>query len=87
MNTTFANVRLKGGNIVTEKEFDVEQIKFDNGSLVIGETKYSILILGDDENKPTGFIKDAGDGYPRVLTVWRGVENQWMLDDVILDEI
>jgi hypothetical protein len=82
---TWVNV-WKPSGVVIEEEFCVSEMKFNNGLMWVNGKDYAIKIMGSSKNKITGYIEDAGDGLPRILTDYRGMENQWTLDDVMFVE-
>lgn len=87
MKQVFINTRIKGGTIVTEQEFDLDKIQYENGRFVVDDRKFDIVILGDEGNIPKRLEKEYEDGYPRLICDYYGNEHAWMLDDIVLFEI
>ena len=66
-----------------EIEANPVNIRYEKGKLIINDKSYEIVIESTG-NKIKRYESNWGDGLPRIITSWRGFENVWELDEVIL---
>jgi len=80
-------VNISESILVEEVEIEPKDIYYENGKMIIKGNPYAIRIMGDAQNIVKGFVLDYGDGFPRIITDYFGVEGDFFLDDIVFQRI
>jgi hypothetical protein len=86
-NIGYVNIKFEDGNVVSEVETDYNSIEFKDGYFIINGKLHSVMIMAEEFNIPIKYVKDYGDGFPRIICSYDGKEHDWWLYDAVFIEL